>query len=84
MQNAKVCACESGSTTFNALFAKDDLNFIVIDRIPLFATGSMLTNLAPAKRITYVDGCYVLYPGGVGGACMLGFTDEFERFTNDN
>ena len=84
MQNAKVCASESGSITFNALFANDDLNVIVIERIPLFANGNMLTNLAPAKRITYVDGCYILYPGGVGGACMLGFTDEFERFTKDN
>ncbi|WP_405297873.1 glycosyltransferase family 61 protein [Methanobrevibacter sp.] len=84
MQNAKVCASESGSITFNTLFANDDLNVIVIERIPLFANGNMLTNLAPAKRITYVDGCYILYPGGVGGACMLGFTDEFKRFSNDN
>ena len=84
MQNAKVCASESGSITFNTMFANDDLNVIVIERIPLLADGNLLTNLAPAKRITYVDGCYILYPGGVGGACMLGFTDEFERFTNDN
>ena len=84
MQNAKVCASESGSITFNTMFANDDLNVIVIERIPLLADGNLLTNLAPAKRITYVDGCYILYPGGVGGACMLGFTDEFERFTDDN
>ena len=84
MQNAKVCASESGSITFNTMFANDDLNVIVIEHIPLLADGNLLTNLAPAKRITYVDGCYILYPGGVGGACMLGFTDEFERFTDDN
>ena len=84
MQNAKVCASESGSITFNTMFANYDLNVVVIERIPLLADGNLLTNLAPAKRIIYVDGCYVLYPGGVGGACMLGFTDEFERFTNDN
>ena len=84
MQNAKVCASESGSITFNTLFANANLEVIVIERIPLFSDGNLLTNLSPAKRIAYVDGCYVLYPGGVGGACMLGFTDEFERFTNDN
>ena len=84
MQNAKVCASESGSITFNTLFANNDLNVIVIERIPLLANGNLLTNLAPAKRITYVDGCYILYPGGVGSAAMLGFTDEFKRFSNDN
>lgn len=84
MQNAKVCASESGSITFNTLFANNDLNVIVIERIPLFANGNLITNLSPAKRITYVDGCYTIYPGGVGSAAMLGFTDEFKRFSNDN
>ena len=84
MQNAKVCASESGSITFNTLFANDDLNVIVIERIPLFADGNFITNLSSAKRITYIDCSFNLYPGNVGGACMLGFTDEFERFTHDN
>ena len=84
MQNAKVCASESGSITFNTLFANEDIDVIVIERIPLFANGNAITNLSRAKRITYVDGGYILYPSGVSGPCMLGFTEEFERFTNDN
>lgn len=84
MQNAKVCASESGSITFNTLFANENLNVIVIERISLFADGNLITNLSPAKRITYVDGCHVLYLGNMGGAAILGFTDELKRFTNDN
>ncbi|MEE0943466.1 glycosyltransferase 61 family protein [Methanobrevibacter sp.] len=84
MQSAKVCASESGSITFNTLFANDDLDVIVIERIPLFADGNLITNLSSAKRITYIDGCCNLYPGNVGGACLIGFTKEFEIFTNDN
>lgn len=83
MQGAKVCASESGSITFNALFGNEDLHIIIIERIPLFPAGNMAAILSRAGRITYVDGCCLVWPCDVGGACMLGFTNEFEKFTSD-
>ena len=84
MQNAKVCASESGSITFNTLFGNRDLDVIVIERVPIFANGNMATNLSRANRITYIDSNYLIWPSDVGGACMIGFTEELEKYTCDN
>lgn len=84
MHNASVCASESGSVAFNTLFGSGDLDVIVIERLSSYSNGNLVTNLSGAKRITYVDGHYTIYPTNAGGACILGFTEEFERFTRDN
>lgn len=84
MNEAKLCACESGSIAFNGLFGNNDLHLIVIDRLPVFPKGNLITNLSRIKKITYIDGNYSIYTTSVGGVCMLGFTDELEKFTLDN
>ncbi len=84
LQGAEVCASESGSITFNTLFSKNGLNVIIIERLAIFADGNLAVNLSDINSITYIDGSYTIHPVNVGEACILGYTEEFRRYSNDH
>lgn len=84
LQNAKICAAESGTLTHNFLFAQNGKQVIIIERQVTINVYQCNVDIVKELNATYVDANYEIYTTSSGyGPYFLGYTDCFRRFAEE-
>ena len=85
LNNAKVCACVSGTVPHNMLFAPDGMSLIIIEKTPRWNEFQAKVNVVRDLNVTYIDANYSLYPVIVGsGPFIYAFNNRLRSFTKKN
>ncbi|MBR2553956.1 MAG: glycosyltransferase family 61 protein [Aeriscardovia sp.] len=84
LQNAKICAAESGTLTHNFLFAQKGKEVIIIERQVTINVYQCNVDIIKALNVTYVDANYEIYTTSSSyGPYFLGYTACFQRFAEE-
>lgn len=85
LQNAEICASESGTLTHNFLFAQNGKKVIIFERQVTINVYQCNVDIVKALNVTYVDANYEIYTTKSGyGPYFLGYTTCFQRFVEGN
>ncbi len=84
LQNATICAAESGTLPHNFLFAQQGKECIVIERQAIANEIQANIDVIKQLNVVYIDGHFTIYPTIAGfGPFFLAYNSLFEQFSND-
>jgi len=83
LNNAEICAAESGTLPHNFLFCQDGKKVIVIERQTTVNETQTDIDQIKELNVTYIDGHFTIYPTKAGyGPYYLAYNDCFSAFTD--
>ena len=85
LQNAKICAAESGTVPHNFLFAQQGKQCIIVERQTTVNEIQANIDIIKVLSVIYIDGHYTIYPvnAGYGPYCMA-YNHCFQQFTKEH
>lgn len=84
LQNADVCAAESGTLTHNFLFAQQGKAVIIVERQVTINVYQCNVDIVRGLEATYVDANYEIYTTSSSyGPYFLGYTRMFQLFVKE-
>lgn len=82
LNNAEICAAESGSLPHNFLFLQYNKNCVIIERQTTVNEIQANIDLIRDLNVTYIDGHFTIYPVTAGyGPFFIAYTSCFDNYT---
>lgn len=84
LENAQVCAAESGTLSHNFLFTGNNKKIIIIERQDTLNEVQVDVDKIRDNSVIYIDGYYTIYPVGAGcGPYWIAYNEYMSRFSKD-
>lgn len=85
LQNANICAAESGTLPHNFLFAQQKKTCIIVERQAVINEIQLNIDVMKELSVTYIDSHYFIYPVFAGGGpFLLAYNHWLSDFSKSN